>query len=170
MEKEFRENLQSILSEFSFTSKNILHGIKYLLENDLWQIRDPSPDRLRIRTFKNFGVFCEYESPFGLNTMFKYVYDLCKRDRDILDLIDEATNQKVITSELSVNAAMFEAGFRKKKVQLVLGDIEKIAKSLIRNLSKEELVFFEKVDMIKKEDSTNSNKRNTNMFYHSHFH
>jgi len=183
MKKDFIENLQMMLSEYSFTSKNIPEGIKHILQHELWRERDPAPGKLTKKVFKNFKEFCEAGSPFGLNTMFQYVYDLCKRDTEILDLIDRANkneigenlgayrgekgvynihtlrptgttaqaglrtlrkrrpdlHRKVIECEMSVNAAMIEAGFRKKKVQLVLGDIQKIAESLIRHLSRDEL-------------------------------
>lgn len=94
MKEEFISNLQSMLREFSHVSDSVPHGIKIILQENLWQEREPAPGKLNKKTFKNFKEFCEASTPFGLNTPFEYVLNICKPYNDVLDLIDEANRNK----------------------------------------------------------------------------
>lgn len=96
MKEEFISNLQSMLREFSHVSDSVPHGIKIILQENLWQEREPAPGKLNKKTFKNFKEFCEASTPFGLNTPFEYVLNICKPYNDVLDLIDEANNKEAV--------------------------------------------------------------------------
>lgn len=95
MKEEFISNLQSMLREFSHVSDSVPHGVKIILQQNLWQEREPAPGKLSKKKFKNFKEFCEAATPFGLNTPFEYVLNICKPYNDVLDLIDEANRNNL---------------------------------------------------------------------------
>lgn len=48
----------------------------------------------------------------------------------------ERLRQQVIAGEMSVNAALVQAGLRKRSITLTLGDTKKLAKKLAKKLTK----------------------------------
>lgn len=83
-------NVAKIINTYGSKSYTAAEGIEYIIDNDLWQERDPSPGRLDKKTFKTFPEFCEADTPWGLNTRFETVKDLCNRNPDVLRKVTEA--------------------------------------------------------------------------------
>lgn len=86
---DFIVNLADIINSYGSESYTAAEGIEYIIDNDLWRERDPSPGMLEKKTFRTFAQFCEASTPWGLNTRFETVKDLCNRNPDVLRKVTE---------------------------------------------------------------------------------
>lgn len=87
--------ITEMLHEYGVSSTDAAEGIEYILDNDLWKERDPSPGLLEKRTYKYFPEFCEDQAPWGLRTSYATVIDVCKRNDKVYHKVVEAGKQSI---------------------------------------------------------------------------
>jgi len=92
--EDFITSLAKIINTYGSKSYTAAEGIEYIIDNNLWQERDPSPGLLENRSFRNFQEFCAAPTPWGLNTHFQVILDLCHREPKILHKVTEAGKMK----------------------------------------------------------------------------
>lgn len=88
--EDFIISLAKIINTYGSKSYTAAEGIEYIIDNNLWQERDPSPGLLENRSFRNFQEFCAAPTPWGLNTNYQIIVDLCHREPKILHKVTEA--------------------------------------------------------------------------------
>ena len=100
---EFINNLADVINSYGSESYTAAEGIEYIIDNSLWQERDPSPGLLEKRTFRNFQEFSSAPTPWGLNTHFQVILDLCHREPKILHKVTEAGKMQGYRADLVDN-------------------------------------------------------------------
>jgi len=86
------DDLISILGRMCNSTRidrlSIAEGIEYILDNDLWQFRNP--DLLKEREYNYFPDFVEASSPWGLNTRWDLIKTISEVNARIYHKVTEA--------------------------------------------------------------------------------
>lgn len=80
--------MANLCNSNSIRSGTIAEGIEYILDNDLWQHREP--EMLEPKEFTYFPEFCQATSPWGLNTSWDLITTVCQVEPRILHKVTEA--------------------------------------------------------------------------------
>jgi len=75
---DYIEQAQDALKTHKFRSTQVPELIFSILEKGEWKHRNPSPKKLDPKDFEFFPEFVESERPWGLQTEFKEVEDMCR--------------------------------------------------------------------------------------------
>jgi len=75
---DYIERAQEALKTHRFRSTQVPDLILSILKNDLWKYRNPSPGKLDAKEFEYFPEFVETATPWGLQTDFKEIENMCR--------------------------------------------------------------------------------------------
>ncbi|NMM50318.1 hypothetical protein [Marinigracilibium pacificum] len=151
---ELIENIQKAIEYVSYSRHEVPNMILRILKEDKWRIRKPKSGLLETREYNFFPDFIEAPRPWGLQSEWKFINDLCKGYEEVeLELAKALTGEsgkshqsmtdhhtsikktgkqrqlmrlekerpdllhKIEMKELSVNAAIIEAGFVKPRIK-----------------------------------------------------
>lgn len=75
---DYIERAQEALKTHQFRSTQVPELILSILKDRSWKHRDPSPGKLDPKEFEYFPEFVESARPWGLQTEFKEIEDMCR--------------------------------------------------------------------------------------------
>ena len=86
--------VQKAMEEHGYNRQDVPLMIKKILDQDKWKLRKVKDDLLESREFSYFPNFVEAPRPWGLQTEWKVVQDLCQGYAEVELAIGKAKNRK----------------------------------------------------------------------------
>jgi hypothetical protein len=131
---DYIERAQEALKTHQFRTTQVPELILSILKDGSWKVRNPSPGTLDAKEFEYFPVFVEAARPWGLQTEFKEIENMCRG---------------FIKAELALAAAKSKDGItvedekfkkiRKTERQLSLERLKEDKPDLFKKVEKKEL-------------------------------